>query len=190
MITNKQDRSEFIGGSEANYIYLNYHTDSFKAWWYNKLMGLEDAPFNNLNMAVGTILEHEVLDLFEQINNVQGKRDQTEVKGIARANTDYIIGNKISDVKVSKKAKQWHDKGKVPINYKRQLIHYLYVCNKEKASIIAYQCDEDLLQNPFQTLTEGHLYEIEVQITQEEINAHREKIEFLEYCKGLGIYPT
>ncbi|WP_010093105.1 hypothetical protein, partial [Ornithinibacillus scapharcae] len=111
------------------------------------------------------------------------------IKGFARANTDYIIGNKVSDVKVTKKAKEWANKGKVPINYKRQLIHYCYVCDLTEASIIAYLSDESLQENPFQELKQENLFEIPVVITEEEIQIHHEKIMYLEWCRDMGIFP-
>ncbi|WP_077622041.1 YqaJ viral recombinase family protein [Sediminibacillus massiliensis] len=190
MITDKQDRCHFIGGSESHYIYMNYETATFKSWWKNKLEGVNEDSFSNLSMAVGTILEHDVIALYEQINGISGEKDKQMVKGIARANTDYIHGSKVSDVKVSKQAASWHKKGKVPLKYKRQLIHYLYVCDLDKASIIAYQCDEELKENPFLPLTEDKLYEIEVEVTEEEIRKHQQLIEYLEFCRDMGVYPS
>lgn len=170
-------------------IYLNYETKTFKNWWSKKLAGINEDSFNNISMSVGTILEHEVIDLYESIHGVKGFRDKSEVKGIARANTDYILHDKVSDVKVSKKAAEWYMKGKVPLNYKRQLIHYLYVLDLKKASIIAYQTDDELIENPFKELSEKNLFEINVPITEKEINKHRQKIEYLEYCRELNIFP-
>lgn len=190
MITETSDRHLFIGGSESNIIYLNYETKTFKEFWRGKLEGEVDSSPPNLPMAVGTILEHSVLDLYESINQVSGIREKQAIKGFARANTDYIIGNKVSDVKVTKKAMEWANKSKVPINYKRQLIHYCYVCDLTEASIIAYLSDESLQENPFQELKAENLFEIPVQITEEEIQIHHEKIQYLEWCKSLNIYPV
>src|SRR5699024_8897015 len=94
----------------------------------------EESP-QNIHMAVGTILEHDVLDLYERIHKKTGERDGCSVKGIARANTDYVTDDKVSDVKVSTKAQEWHEKGRAPIQYRRQLIHYCYVLNMSQASI-------------------------------------------------------
>jgi hypothetical protein len=190
MITDKSDRHLYIGGSEANMVYMGYDTKTFIAWWESKLEGYEEDAPPSIPMAVGTILEHSVIDLYESINQVTGIREKQAIKGFARANTDYIIGNKVSDVKVTKKAKEWANKGKVPINYKRQLIHYLYVCELEAASIIAYQSDESLQENPFQELKGENLYEITVEISDKEIQTHHEKIQYLEWCKSLNIYPV
>lgn len=190
MITETESRANFIGGSEANMIYMNYETKTFLNWWSEKLEGIHEESPSNLPMAVGTILEHEVIDLYESINQVTGIREKQAIKGFARANTDYLIGNKVSDVKVTKKAKEWANKGKVPINYKRQLIHYCYVLDLSEASIIAYQSDESLQENPFQELKAENLFEIKVPITKEEIQIHHEKIQYLEWCKSLNIYPV
>jgi predicted phage-related endonuclease len=189
MITETSDRHLFIGGSESNMIYLNYETKTFKEFWRGKLEGItEDSP-PSIPMAVGTILEHSVVDLYESINQVTGIREKQAIKGFARANTDYIIGNKVSDVKVTKKAMEWANKGKVPINYKRQLIHYCYVLDLSEASIIAYQSDESLQENPFQELKAENLFEIDVPITKEEIQIHHEKIQYLEFCRDMNVYP-
>lgn len=188
MITNKSDRHNFIGGSEAHYLYMGFHTSTFKNWWANKLLGFNEPYFENINMAVGTILEHDVIDLYEQLNNITGERDGQRVKGIARANTDFIYDNKVSDVKVSQKATQWHTKEKVPIKYKRQLVHYLYVTGLEKASVIAYQAD--CLENPFDSLKEDNLFEIEVPVSSEEINEHEKLIEHFADCKEKGVFPN
>src|SRR5690625_3554896 len=103
LITTTSDRHLFIGGSEANMIYMNYDTPTFKKWWSHKLSGLPEKNSTNKNMNVGTILESDVIDLYEQIHNVKGVRDKQGTKGIARANTDYILSDKASDVKVTGK---------------------------------------------------------------------------------------
>lgn len=190
MITEKSDRHLFIGGSESNMIYMGYDTKTFKTWWESKLEGITDDSPPSIPMAVGTILEHSVIDLYESINQVKGIREKQAIKGFARANTDYVIGNKVSDVKVTKKAKEWANKGKVPINYKRQLIHYCYVLDLTEASIIAYQSDESLQENPFQELKQENLFEIPVVITEEEIQIHHEKIQYLEFCRDMNVYPV
>jgi predicted phage-related endonuclease len=189
MITETQSRANFIGGSEANNMYLNYNTKTFVEWWKTKLEGIVEDSLPNQSMAIGTILEHEVIDLYEQIYGVSGIREEQMIKGFARANTDLILDNKVSDVKVSKNAKKWADKGKVPLQYKRQLIHYLFVTGLEKASIIAYQADEVLKENPFVELSAENLYEIEVPITDAEIQEHSRIITYLEWARDMGIYP-
>lgn len=189
MITELDNRCDYIGGSEANMIYMGYDTKTFKQWWQTKLEGIDEESPHNLHMAVGTILEHDVLDLYERINKKTGERDGCSVKGIARANTDYVTDDKVSDVKVSTKAQEWHEKGKVPIQYRRQLIHYCYVLNMSQASIIAYQSSEELLNNPFIDLSENDLYEIEVEIKDSDIKKHQQIIEYLELCKENGLYP-
>ena len=185
-----KNRSDFIGGSEANMLYLNYHTKTFKKWWEGKLTGLTQGGFTNKSMSVGTILEKDVIDLYEKIHGVKGTRDLQQSKGIARASTDYVLGNKVSDVKVTTKAFEWFLSGKVPINYKRQLMHYMYVLDMADASIIAYQADDRLLDNPFNELDASKLFEIPVIITEKELNEHKSKIEYLEHCKEMNIYPV
>ena len=189
MITETSDRHNFIGGSECNYIYMNYETESFKNWWHEKLSGVNPPSFTNLNMAVGTILEHDILNIYESINKVKGIREDTRIKGIARANTDYLLDDRVIDVKCSKNAEKWFKKGSVPIRYKRQLIHYCYIYDLRKASIIAYQCDEELLTNPFIELDPEKLFEIEVPITEKDIQKHEKLIKHLEACKELNVYP-
>ncbi len=189
MITTTNDRHKFIGGSEANMIYLNYKSKTFVKWWSEKLAGVPSEPYNNLSMSVGTILEHDVVDLYESVHGVKGIRDKQEIKGIARANTDYIISGKVSDVKVTTKAFEWYLKDKVPLNYKRQLIHYLHVFDYDQASIIAYQVDDGVMENPFGELSQGRLYEIEVPISAKEIEEHKKKLEYLSFCKEMNIFP-
>jgi len=189
MITETASRANFIGGSEANMIYMGYDTKTFKQWWQTKIEGIDEESPHNLHMAVGTILERDVLDLHESIHGTTGERDGCSIKGIARANTDYVTNDKVSDVKVSTKAQEWHKKGKVPIQYRRQLIHYCYVLNMSQASIIAYQSSEELLNNPFIDLSENDLYEIEVEIKESDIKKHQQIIEYLELCKENGLYP-
>lgn len=184
------NRESFIGGSEANMLYMNYNTKTFIKWWEHKLTGFPTMNFTNINMAVGTILESDILDLYESINQVKGERDLQKIKGFARASTDYILDNKVSDVKASNKAFEWFISERVPINYKRQLIHYLYVFGLSKASIIAYQVDEELLKEPFAELEKDKLFEIPVEITNKDIQMHKNKIEYLDYCKAMNIFPV
>lgn len=189
MITTTSDRYKFIGGSEANMVYANYDTKTFKKWWAKKLSGLPEENFTNKYMSVGTILEHDILDLYESINQVKGIREKQALKGFARANTDYVINDKVSDVKATSKAFEWFINDKVPINYKRQLIHYCYVLDIKKASIIAYQVDDGLLNDPFSDLEEKYLFEIDVPITEKEITDHKKRIDFLEHCRDINIFP-
>lgn len=190
MITATDDRNQFIGGSEANLMYMNYHTKTFQKWWAAKLAETSSGSFTNKHMSVGTILEHDILDLYESIHSLEGVRDFQSIKGIARANTDYILGNKVSDVKATGKAFEWFISESVPISYKRQLMHYMYVLGLTEASIIAYQVDDDLLNEPFQELDENKLFEIPVLITEEEIAEHKSRVEFLEHCKEMNIFPV
>lgn len=185
-----KSRELFVGGSEANMLYANYNTKTFIKWWEHKLTGFPTPSFTNVNMAVGTILESEIIDLYEKKNNVTGKRDLQKIKGFARASTDYILGDKVSDVKASNKAFEWFLNERVPINYKRQLIHYCYVFEMNKGSLIAYQVDDQLLKEPFSTLDGNKLFEIDVPISNEEIETHRLKLEYLEYCRDMNIFPT
>ena len=183
------DRELYIGGSEANYLYMNYNTKTFKKWWEHKLTGFPITNFTNIHMSVGTILEHEILDLYEKKYNVKGIRDKQAVKGIARASTDYIVGDKVCDVKATGKAFEWFIKEQVPINYRRQLLHYCYVLDLRKASIIAYQVDDSLRDSPFSELDPNKLFEIPVKITEKDIKTHKQKIEYLEYCLDMKIFP-
>lgn len=184
------DRESFIGGSEANMIYANYNTKTFIKWWEHKLTRFPKRNFTNKAMSVGTILESDIIDLYERVNDVVGQRDLQSIKGIARASTDYILDNKVSDVKATTKAFEWFINERVPINYKRQLIHYMYVFGwVEKASIIAYQVNDDTLSNPFEELDENKLFEIPVKITKKDIEKHHQKLSFLEHCRDLNIFP-
>ena len=189
MITELADRQFYIGGSEANMIYMNYDSKTFIKWWSKKLDYTPEEKYTNLNMSVGTILENDIIDLYERLNGVQGLRGDKRTKGIARANTDYIIDDKVYDVKATNKAFEWYLKNQVYIGYRRQLLHYCYVYGFKKAAIIAYQVNDDLLNNPFQELDESRLFEIEVEITEKDLEIHRQKIEFLEQCRELGVYP-
>jgi len=184
------NRESFIGGSEANMLYMNYNTKTFVKWWEHKLTGFPPRRFTNINMSVGTILESDILDLYESVNRVKGERDLQKIKGIARASTDYVLDNKVSDVKATSKAFEWFLNERVPINYKRQLIHYLYVFGLSEASIIAYQVDDKLLNEPFSELNKDKLFEIPVKITDKEIQLHKNKIEYLDYCKSMNIFPV
>lgn len=188
-MTVKIDRELYIGGSEANYIYLNYETKTFQTWWAYKLAGFPRETPTNRNMEVGTILEHEILDLYESVHGVKGKRGLSKTKGFARANTDYIIGDKIMDVKASNLAFEWLLTGTIPIHYRRQLIHYCYVFGLFKASILAYQVDDSLLANPFQELDKNKMFEIEVKITPDILREHEQRLKYLEKCREENKFP-
>ncbi len=184
------NRESFIGGSEANMLYANYDTKTFIKWWEHKLTGFPTPSFTNINMSVGTILESDIIDLYEAKHRVSGERDLQKIKRFARASTDYILDDKVADVKASNKAFEWFLNDRVPINYKRQLIHYLYVFGLNRASIIAYQVDDNVLREPFSELDPNKLFEIEVPITEKEILTHKTKLEYLEYCKSMNIFPV
>src|SRR5690625_234455 len=184
-----KNRELYIGGSEANYLYANYNTKTFKNWWAHKLSGIPQGSYSNRNMEVGTILEDGILDLYEKINNVKGERGLSKVKGIARGNTDYILNDKVIDVKATNSAYEWFLSGTIPIHYRRQLIHYCYVFGLNKASILAYQVDDSLLVNPFQELDESNLFEIEVKITSNNLKEHESILNYLAECRKKNIYP-
>lgn len=183
------NRELYVGGSEANYLYMNYNTKTFQTWWAYKLAEIPRESQPNRNMEVGTILEDEILDLYEQIHNVKGERNLSKVKGIARANTDYILGDKVIDVKATKNAYEWVLTGTIPIHYRRQLIHYCYVFGLRKASILAYQVDDSLLDNPFQELDKSKLFEIDVNITSDKLKEHERRLKYLEECREKNMFP-
>ena len=189
-MTVKTDRELYIGGSEANYIYMNYETKTFQTWWAYKLAGIPRESPTNRNMEVGTILENEILDLYEAVHGVKGKRGLSKVKGIARGNADYILQNKVIDVKASNSAFEWVLTGTIPIHYRRQLIHYCYVFELNKASILAYQVDDSLLANPFQKLDEKRMFEIDVKITLDSLKEHETRLQYLEECRKKYVFPT
>ena len=183
------DRELYIGGSEANYLYINYESKTFKEWWSYKLAGIPRESQTNRNMEVGTILESEILDLYEKVNNVKGERGVSKIKGIARGNADYILQNKVIDVKASNLAFEWFLRGTIPIHYRRQLIHYCYVFELGKASILAYQVDDSLLVNPFQKLDEKRMFEIDVKITLDSLREHEQRLKYLEKCREENKFP-
>ena len=189
-MTVKTDRELYIGGSEANHLYLNYESKTFRDWWSYKLAGIPQESQPNRNMEVGTILEDEILDLYETVHGVKGERGLSKVKGIARGNTDYILNDKVIDVKASNQAFEWFLRGTIPIHYRRQLIHYCYVFELKKASILAYQVDDSLLVNPFQELDEKRMVEIEVEVTDKLIKEHEIRLQYLEKCREKYVFPT
>src|SRR5690554_6377116 len=189
-MTVKTDRELYIGGSEANYIYLNYNSKTFQTWWAYKLAGIPRESPTNRNMDVRTILENEILDLYEAVHGVKGKRGLSKVKGIARANTDYIIDDKVIDVKAANQAFEWFLTGTIPIHYRRQLIHYCYVFELNKAGILAYQVDDSLLVNPFQELDKKRMFEIDVLITLDKLEEHEARLQYLEECREKYVFPT
>src|SRR5690606_2742124 len=168
---------------------MNYETKTFKTWWAYKLAGIPRESHTNRNIEIGTILEHEILDLYESVHGVKGERGLSKVKGIARANTDYIVGNKVIDVKASNQAFEWFLTGTIPIYYRRQLIHYCYVFEFEKASILAYQVDDSLLANPFQELDTKRMFEIDVKITLDSLKEHEQRLNYLEMCREENKFP-
>ena len=78
MITETSDRHLYIGGSEANNIYLNYTTKTFLNWWSEKLNIPEFTPRLALQLwgtEVGRVAFHDVIWILSILNKL---RDTSE----------------------------------------------------------------------------------------------------------------
>ena len=62
MIREDFDRSGYIGGSDANYVLVNWNTATFKKWWNQKVTAINSINIDNVYTIVGTILESEIMD--------------------------------------------------------------------------------------------------------------------------------
>ena len=193
MISQQESRERYIGGSDANMVYMNYDTQSFKNWWSYKITGIKLFELKGMHITLGNIIEDYVLDHIGLDRKYRGvKKMHPELKYVG-CNTDGLEEDPIILHEVKKMMPQKAQKimlgSKLPIAYRRQVGHSIWVTGAEKAKIHMLEIDEEGEYNPWGIDMGSNLYTIEM--GQElDIEEHKRRILYLTDCFDNGITPT
>lgn len=183
MIDPNHSRVGRIGGSDAKYLYSGRDTYTFSKWWMEKLGLINPSNFNNIYTAVGTILEEVILDRMGiplNCRNLNFKLEGT----IAAVSTDAFQDGILHEAKT---IKNFDKKGKIPLDYKRQLIHGAVVTGATNTVI------HFLLVNDYDNLfnnADAEIISIDFEPSKEEIDEHMEKIMYFTKCYDDDVWPT
>lgn len=135
MITNRSTYG-YIGGSDANRLFGSFETETFRAWWQERLTGISLTSFSTIDTAVGNIMEAKVLDevgVLPEHRNIFVKKEGS----MAGINTDALCPDFYHEVKTSvpEGVYDWLRGMAVSAAYRRQVMHGLYVTGRKAAKI-------------------------------------------------------
>ena len=145
-----QDRSFYIGASDASYVVGNWTTKSFENWWLEKL-GLYKNKLNTEAMQAGNNFEHKILDTLE----VKGlEKDNQIIIDRLRVNLDGNTDTCIYEVKTHKADKEF----KVSKQYWRQAQVEMYASKIHKLYIVEYPLNDEDYKNFFNSIDKDRGY--------------------------------
>ena len=197
MIDHNISREMYIGGSDANMLYMNYSTDTFRKWYAYKLTGIRK-KLNGLHFDVGSILESEILKSLRIPKTSWNRKVMlTEHIGV---NTDSIHENKVIEVKAVKYSQvfKWLQSD-ISINYRRQIMHSLYVTKLDKALFYAAGLKDEEKENPFNIDFSGKIFKWEYTRSDFDFDEHEIRLNYIVFClknktqpsnEGLEIYKN
>lgn len=181
MIQN-QDRSNFIGASDTNYVIGNWDTKTFENWWLEKL-GLRRNNLKTEAMQAGNNYEHKILEILE-IDSLE--MDKQIIIDRLRVNLDGNTDNCIYEVKTHNVDKEF----KVSKQYWRQAQVEMYASKIHKLYIVAYALKDEDYKNFFNKIDKERIQLIEVEYDEDFIqNDYLLKLQILTENLKKGTFP-
>lgn len=202
MVEGGFNRSRYIGGSDANMIYMDYGGKTFRMWWAEKLTGIRRYVLDNIHLRAGTVLESEIADELGIPLDARGIRVTPKKGEIAGVNTDALetmwrdgkeckILHEIKTALYDSLFKWLHAKDGVSINYRRQCLHGMYVTGAELALVHVLPMTIEEKENPFlcRILAEKiHTF----RYTRDDFDfvEHGARLDYLTHCFNEHLTPT
>lgn len=195
MIIDSSDRRRFIGGSDMNYVYGSYGSRSFKDWWGEKVTGVKAYKLGGKYIDTGTLLEASILEelgIDEKYWSIKVIKEGT-ISGVNTDAFEYDIDDPIiHEVKTAgiEKAGKWMMGYSLPIGYRRQVYHAMWVCGCRRGKIHVLGIKDDEYDNPFAIDMDSRIYSFDLSIDDFDIGEHVMRIGFLTECFNDHIIPT
>lgn len=182
MIEDK-DRSGYFGASDTDKIVGKRTSDTFAAWWLQKL-GINRDHFENKYTAAGTYFEHRIL---ESLNLPMEFDRQVILEDLKlRVNLDGNDKDTIYECKTFKLERGFA----LPKKYIRQVQVQMFATGFRRAKIIAYGLKEEDYDNYFNPIDEER--RLEFPIAYDEAWIHETYLPSLTYlvdCLKEGRFP-
>lgn len=195
MVQEKFNRSGYIGGSDASWLYASYSSASFKKWWNEKVTSIRTSEFSNVHTQAGNILESEImktLNIPKPAWNLRFFKEGT----LAGVNTDATEVDKgiVHEIKTALHSylfKWLHAKAGVSIDYRRQVFHGLYVAECDVAKVHVLPMSEEEKRNPFlvENITD-RIHTFEYTRDQFDFVEHDWRVRYLTFCYNENQTPT
>jgi hypothetical protein len=181
----------YIGGSDANRLYGSFETKTFKDFWNERLTGIKLNEFNTNDTAVGNIMEHRVMDelgIDPAYRDIFVKKEGT----IAGINTDALTPDAYDEIKTAlpKLPYKWLNGRAISVNYRRQLMHGLYVTGRILGRLHVLPMTEQEKKNPFGLNIKGRVVTFEFEVKDFNMEEHHRRIMYLTKCFSEKIQPT
>lgn len=181
----------YIGGSDANRIYGSFETSTFRQWWDERLTGIKLNEFNTLDTSVGNIMESRIMDeigIDPIYRNVFKKKEGT----MAGINTDALTPCAYEEIKTAlpKYVLKWLYGKAISVNYRRQVMHGLYVTGRVLGRLHVLPMTEREKKNPFNLDIRGRVVTFEFRSADFDMEEHDRRIMYLTKCFSEKIRPT
>jgi len=193
-----QDRSAWIGGSDAIRLYGSLETDTFKKWWAEKHGGKKKS-LSNKHIWTGNIIEHYVL---EHLNiSPENRSVKVPMEGkMAGVNTDALLEDSVVEVKtmmVEEHHRILIGRKKLPKAYRAQALHAMIVTGRSRCDFFIVPMTDEEKSWPFSVIPkiESRLSKITLRLSDFDEPGftpedHILKLDYLEKCFNMGTVPT
>lgn len=180
----------YIGGSDANRLYGSFGTKTFRDFWQERTSGIKLNQFDTLDTAVGNIMESRVADevgIPAECRDVFLKKEGT----IAGCNFDGLT-DVVHEIKTALPdyVAKWVFGRKVSANYRRQLMHAMYVSGTKMALLHVLPMSKGQKENPFMLDIKGKVVTFEFPESEFDMEEHDRRVRYLTKCFHSGEWPT
>ncbi len=206
MITHRPTYG-YIGGSDANRLFGSFGSPTFKAWWQERLTGIQTNVFSTLDTAVGNIMESRILD---EVGVDMDRRSFFVKKhgSMAGVNTDALDDHFLHEVKtcLAEDLYDWLRGCSISAAYRRQIQHGLYVTDRLSAKVHVLGMTRREKKNPFLVDVRGRVktfvFSLDGTITGEGFNVefknpkpfdladYDRRVRYLTECFSVKVWPT
>jgi len=181
----------YIGGSDANKLFGSFETKTFKSWWSERLTGLKLNEFSTLDTAVGNIMESLILDevgISGNFRSIFVKKEGT----IAGINTDALDNECYHEVKTGGPGMvmDWLSGKAISVAYRRQVMHGLYVTERNLGKIHVLAMTKEDKKNPFLMDVRGKVKTFEFRAEDFEMDDYHRRVMYLTKCFSEKLEPT
>lgn len=197
---SSQDRTGWIGGSDAIRLYADFESKTFINWWEERKTGNRGFSLDNEHIDAGNILEGPILEYLgipEKYWSVKQSLEGT----MAGVNTDALYKGCVEEIKtmmLSTLIDKYVIAGnKISKVYRAQLLHAMICTGTSKARIHIMGLTEAEKRWPFSAipLIPERLYTFEFTLddfNEENFNPedHLSRIKYLSQCFERGVRPT
>jgi len=196
MVRDKESRVAYIGGSDMSFIYGSFDVPTFQSWWKQKVTGLKIYNIRNDYTIAGNLLEEDILREAGVPEICWGIKK--EKKGtIAGVNTDALEDEDdgvltVHEAKTAKRKKAWTwlIGYAIPIGYRRQVYHAMWVCRANKGKIHVLGLDDEEYDNPFGVEAKGRVFTFDLDIGEFDVEEHERRIGYLSECYEEKVNPS